>query len=615
MGKSIINGKRISITLMVLVAMAAIAFAFFQFSNESSIIGYVSYGELYTLKDPVNELQIREFNNKVSYSEFEDEPATFTLDATVYYTSLYDDFNTWCSAKKGSCFSSNQEIVDYYGNTPKIDDCVFERKGNYCCIQESDRGFKEDVKCQGSGKQSDKIYKAGTIKDTQASSPFLLDFVRGKTAVGFDPQPKWTVAVNTKERTNCYIPYFSLMYIYFGNGNEWNGVYRAEDTGSAFLGKCKIDIYAGVGVDKKNAAVAAISGKKAKIYLLDKDMNYLQSNDRIQAGVLSQTGEIHAPYRQRYSIDDIGELYDLSKDFAKEVINKCSNLQVKTQKETCIDQQISQFEKKNLVVTQSCLDEGYPIDDENYLADHFQKKFPVKIGGNVVSKEPQGTLENSEDAKLILSQVPNNRVLVMKFVEDNTLIVDAWNKFQVGDYLELSYVDIVQMGNEMLVHVGDDKKSKEAQEKEIIVNPGYYTRDLLKNTATELADCTTSSQPECLCNVNTYGGINHISFLDHKIFYTDFTEGNYVDLTIDIFPQDTSITTTIEKSESTEFSLLISPSGKLAFKKNSANELIAIADQSLQPNLEACIPEKFHYLMCTNMKDSDDTPLRFTLKI
>ncbi|MFC1723827.1 3D domain-containing protein, partial [Nanoarchaeota archaeon] len=57
-----------------------------------------------------------------------------------------------------------------------------------------------------------------------------------------------SIAVNLRRGTNCYIPRWSRVYIKYPKPNHpFTGWYIAEDTGGAFGGKCKIDVFLGAG--------------------------------------------------------------------------------------------------------------------------------------------------------------------------------------------------------------------------------------------------------------------------------------------------------------------------------------------------------------------------------
>jgi 3D (Asp-Asp-Asp) domain-containing protein len=117
------------------------------------------------------------------------------------------------------------------------------------------------------------VYNYRTIRKTLEESEPIDDggkFSRGVTKTGTNPTKKRTVAVNPVQGSPCCINYDTEMYIDFGRGNEWNGVYKAEDTGSAFRGECKIDVYGGVGLEELEESRSQVDSSP-RIWLLDDD--------------------------------------------------------------------------------------------------------------------------------------------------------------------------------------------------------------------------------------------------------------------------------------------------------------------------------------------------------
>lgn len=232
-------------------------------------------------------------------------PTYTNIETTVYFTPSCQDYESWCSPTKGSCFENTQQILDFYGDRGNVRSCVLERNAGWCCIPESDRGMYEEIKCQGSGvceycegsSCNLRAYHTSNIMPTkQDSIPLSEEFSRGKTSRQTNPTPKWTVAINPSPNTPGYIPYETQMYIYFGPNNPWNGIYKAEDTGSAFRGQAKMDIYAGVGKAAQQEAIAAgISKARPQIYILNSDMKI------IQGSIVQSSAPTLGEYRSSYS--------------------------------------------------------------------------------------------------------------------------------------------------------------------------------------------------------------------------------------------------------------------------------------------------------------------------
>ncbi|HII72090.1 TPA: hypothetical protein HA265_05020, partial [Candidatus Woesearchaeota archaeon] len=106
--------------------------------------------------------------------------------------------------------------------------------------------FYHDVKMQGSAFTKDgKVIWYNKIQPTrEASEKYFVDidyFLAGK---GTTYRPRRSIARNWIAGTPCYIPKYSRVYIKWPQENHpFTGWYIAEDTGGAFKGKCKIDIF------------------------------------------------------------------------------------------------------------------------------------------------------------------------------------------------------------------------------------------------------------------------------------------------------------------------------------------------------------------------------------
>jgi 3D (Asp-Asp-Asp) domain-containing protein len=260
-------------------------------------------------------------------------PSFTNIETTVYFTPSCQDFTSWCSPTRGSCFESTREILEYYPNNQNVQSCVNDRNAGWCCIPQSDRGMYEEIKCQGSGVCehcqgefcTQKVYYHDRLSKTQTDSiPLNSKYSRGITSTQTNPTPKWTVAVNTAPGTVGYIPYGTQMYIYFGPGNPWNGIYKAEDTGSAFRGQAKMDIYAGVGASARDEALrAGISGAKPQIYILDSDMNIVQGT-RIQSSAPT-LGEYKTTYAHTITYTKPKDIFERARNIVMQT-NQITNL-------------------------------------------------------------------------------------------------------------------------------------------------------------------------------------------------------------------------------------------------------------------------------------------------
>lgn len=271
-------------------------------------------------------------------SGLENARPTFTnIKTTAYFTTSIDDkpSQTWYSGS-GSC------------GAPLY----------YCCKPFNERGFFEEVKCQGSGWAYGNVYHTSTIKQTREASKPLEGYTNGKTSTGLDPVAKRTVAVNPVKGTPCYIPYGTKMYIYWGEGNPWNGYYVAEDTGGAFKGACKMDIYAGVGKAAVDEATKYVSGKYPKIYVLDDSFELPDPDFSTSPSyVPSVSGTYRISYSHEVFIPGVNKLFSGTQGFVEDVVD-CS---VATDKPACVADALSKSQQKfGIDVSTSC---SVPDDD------------------------------------------------------------------------------------------------------------------------------------------------------------------------------------------------------------------------------------------------------------
>ncbi|MBD3203109.1 hypothetical protein GF327_02355 [Candidatus Woesearchaeota archaeon] len=140
---------------------------------------------------------------------------------TSYRTAYEGDFNHWYNGepldKSGLWYCQNYAYYD---------------------------SFYSDVKCEGSGVTiSGKVCRYHNIGITQDENCVeSLENFRGSTRSGTNPTAKRTIAVDPS-----VVSLGTLVYIYWGEEyDDWNGCFRAEDTGGAIEGN-HFDIYSGVG--------------------------------------------------------------------------------------------------------------------------------------------------------------------------------------------------------------------------------------------------------------------------------------------------------------------------------------------------------------------------------
>ena len=273
----------------------------------------------------LDELQLRQAQAQIERNLDTLNPTYTNVETTIYFTPDCRDTTSWCSPEKGDCFTTRSQIREFYAENQNVQSCLDNNAG-WCCIPTSHRGFYEEVKCQGSGvceycsgdSCNPRVYYHDNeyISTTQADSTTLdSEFTRGITRTGTNPTPKWTVAVNTRPGTPGYIPDGTLMYIYFGRGHPWNGIYKAEDTGSAFQGQAKIDIYAGVGREARDQALAdGVSGQRPLIYFLDSAMGVIEGEE---LGIPPTRGEYKTIYSHTIRYDEPKQIFERARSLVE----------------------------------------------------------------------------------------------------------------------------------------------------------------------------------------------------------------------------------------------------------------------------------------------------------
>ncbi|MBW2999915.1 M15 family metallopeptidase [Candidatus Woesearchaeota archaeon] len=148
------------------------------------------------------------------------------------------------------------------------------------CSDMSWRRFKAAVEMNGTGFCDGRLYHyRGIGNSLGTSTPLPEKYSHGVTNCDTDARPMRTIAVNNVPGTRCHIPYGSKVYLDFGDDNEWTGWFVAEDTGGAFHGKCKIDIYVGVGelALKKTKSLDRISRRDVNAWVVPPEQNALVS--------------------------------------------------------------------------------------------------------------------------------------------------------------------------------------------------------------------------------------------------------------------------------------------------------------------------------------------------
>jgi len=174
---------------------------------------------------------------------------SLSLRTSHYVTAYSGDYNLWTTTNNASL-------------------------GSLSACKIFDKGFFEAVKCQGSGIDENFIsYTYQCIKSDGPGCSSPPTDILGNTASGKGPRVFKTIAVNSDEGSECYIPLGSYVYIDPGEDKKnWAGWYLAEDKGSfSIMNKCQIDVYAGLGEIGPNLSTP--DNSTAEIWVYDPNSN------------------------------------------------------------------------------------------------------------------------------------------------------------------------------------------------------------------------------------------------------------------------------------------------------------------------------------------------------
>lgn len=436
------------------------------------------------------------FTGQVTASEIEDMRPSYTnILATVYYTVESEDK----IQSNGEIMWSNPEAQERYD--------LSTDKG-FCVMNKTERGFYEEVRCQGSGIHKGQLYNYATVKPTEEeSSPVegidSSKFSRGVTKTNTNPTPKRTVAVNPVPGSTCCINYDSEMYINFGRGHPWSGTYVAEDTGSAFRGECKIDIYAGVGNEELERVRGLLDsqnmGKNPEIYLLDDDA-YCGPGS-IDAAGNSRTpnvrGSQKANYKNRGSINDLATPIFSYQQFVSNITSRCGDAAYEAKSE-CFTNTISDFaESNNLEWNEACKSSKSVF---NTTMEHARSNPPVESAGIVTE------LTEYDDHFIVnfidyVNAKPHRLRLDKDTFENGALEVDGEFDIKTFNISEdLREDTIFKLRNNVKYISSDELTIAVDVVDNIIFNPLTLTKELVREPALKIADCAMSTQNNCTCN-------------------------------------------------------------------------------------------------------------------
>jgi len=512
------------------------------------------------------------------------EPVFENIITTVYHTVQSNDFQEWTT-----------NAANQYDTTTNL---------GWCVIPQSQRGFYEDIKCQGSGVHQGRVYQHNTIQtNPEQSQPIEEKYTTGRTATQTNPKTKWTIAVNNQPNTPCYIPYGTLLYIEFEPGNPWNGLYRAEDTGSAFRGECKIDIYAGVGLQASKEAEQHVSGKTPKIYVLEPNVdNPPQSLSPTQlaetykimtqqeyvskhgSAVITtryipqlsqeqkQIGELILPYSSLNQIIGLKNFYDTVKQFSNEVLLLCSNIPT-NQRLACAYNKAKEYENK--IIINHCSENTATPKSNTYL----KRNQTINISG-IIKKQ---TYEETNQKRYLILELEQLRA------ENLTIKIETGIPALIlGDAQINEYVTILNTKTKNIT----DKIEIEIESMNQIIFPEKENQLIKENTqhiALSASDCTTTNNT-CLCEIKTLKTNQEIKIQENKII----TEQEETRINAEFKTQNTQIKQTI-----TALQVLQEPTQTLnnnpRFKKEE-NQLILIQEKNEE--LPRCEPKKTHAIFC-----------------
>lgn len=436
------------------------------------------------------------FTGQVTASEIESMEPTFTnILATVYYTATSEDK-----------VQSNGEIM--WSNPDAHSEYDLSTSRGFCVMDMEDRGFYEEVRCQGSGIHEGEIYNYATVGLTEEESRPVeginfADFSRGVTKTNTNPTPQRTVAVNPVAGSTCCINYDSEMYINFGRGHPWSGTYAAEDTGSAFRGECKIDIYAGVGREELENVRSLLNsqgmGENPEIYLLDEGA-YCGPGS-VDARGNSRTpnvrGNQKSNYKSRGDISNLATPIFAYKEFVSNVTGKCGDLQY-GEKSLCFEESIVEFAENNdLEWNEACKSSKsvFNTTEEHRLNEELES------GGIVTSVIEHDDYFLVEYDDYLDGKSQDRLRLDKETFMDGALEVDGdFNITSFNISKDLREDTVFKLRNRLSYVSSDELTVLVESVDNIIFNPLSLTRELVREPAVKISDCAMSTQNNCTCN-------------------------------------------------------------------------------------------------------------------
>jgi 3D (Asp-Asp-Asp) domain-containing protein len=464
--------------------------------------------------------------------------ASLPVRTTGYVTGTCDTPNgdpQWCSPTAGECITSIDQMQNEFSY---IDgSCTSQGKG-WCCIREEDRGFYEEVLCQGSGVCQEQTFNSETITPTPGEEPIEEDYRRGITATGTEPTPKDTIAVNIQEQSSCYIPLGSKVYIDFGQGHPWNGQYTAEDIGAAFQGdgrapngNCKIDVY--TGIDSASDPAKTVSRQDATAYIIstpsDKSVNDPGSqpvDQTIQQGFIeaTYTYQNNLPVLNSFSEFKAGLDHDLNECATSDNPRRCA-------KNTIRNAQTPQWTAQT--TCQPLQDTQPAPSDQSIIAQGV-----VTNSGSIATAS--GDTDRPNSRTITINESSGPKVITLLSDSISKLSVSSGETLRILGQPRTTQIKL----NQVNLDLNGEIKTLQTQTDQII---SYLTR---------LASCRTADQM-CVCDIKNDLDVP-ITF-DQGIAktpkLTDEPQPYFFDL-YDGSNIPTSITSALIRQNSLDFSLL-----------------------------------------------------------
>jgi 3D (Asp-Asp-Asp) domain-containing protein len=407
---------------------------------------------------------------------------------TVYITAeceTSDGEPVWCSPAHESCITSKQEIRTKYPNKAS---CLNQGKG-WCCIPSDERGFYEEVRCQGSGACLGKTFHTSEITPEPMSNPVKQQETGGQTVTGATPEKQVTIATNDDPSSDCYLPTGSEVYINFGPNSDWNGKYVAEDIGSAIdekapNGNCKIDVYGGIGPSAKENARAQADRQSASVYILKWGDNTTEPSQINEADRPADTtitrGFLNSQYTYSHSIPILQSLRSKVEKVRQE-LQKCE--QVANHKE-CALNALKQEDTRKWKVSSTC----NPNRKASKIA---QDKYIISRGEIEYSGEI-----TVGDANTKASRVIGINTSKQRYFETLTLRSDSIGKLTLtkGQTIAILHPQQLTPQNEFdfpTINLDGAPELKKLKTK----------TDLIIRTLLNLANCQTSDE-RCICQIH-----------------------------------------------------------------------------------------------------------------